>query len=455
MSDRTREDSYDAMLRLADLFADTASDLRERARLGQLVLRDEDVAASAELSPITWASAEEEVRAATTGRHGLEAYSTGLDADAVAVRATVLTYRWIDELRATAARTIGSVAARAVGYLAPEVELGGAVVTAGLIETDAEDRDGVVAYLGELADQTPDLMAHVSGAGGLLDGLRLRSLLTTGVVAGADGEAVARGGLAAAGVEPMTADAAAALRDAAGPLLAVADEAATPPGAEAPGPAEAGADPGPDLPRSLEDLMTVLASTTERVAVRRVAEGRYTAYLPGPAGRGRLRLVGGDPSAYTRAVVRAVEQAVAGEAPATVMLVGWGPGGAAAAEIAATRPSDAFEVDQLVVAGAPAAQVPRIPGSTRVLSLEDRGDPVALLGSLVNARATNRLTVVFDAGTGREPDAYVAAGRAADSAGHDAVRAEVARLRELGYLAAPGTPDGAVTPGRARTRPAG
>ena len=53
-------------------------------------------------------------------------------------------------------------------------------------------------------------------------------------------------------------------------------------------------------------------------------------------------------------------------------------------------------IDQVVTAGAPSAHVPRIPETTRVLSLEDRSDPVALLGSLVNAGAANRVTVVFD-----------------------------------------------------------
>ena len=455
MTGRAREDTYDAMLRLADLFADTAAELRERSRLGLLVLRDEDVAGSAELSPASWEAAEADVRAAMSGRHGLEAQSAGLDADALVVRATVLTYRWIDDLQRTAARTIGSVAARAIGYLAPEVELGGAVVSAGLVETDPGDRDEVAAYLGELAEEVPDLMAHVTGEGGLLAGLQLRSLLATGAVAGADGEAVARGGLAAAGVDPLTGDTAAALRDAAGPLLAEAEE--PPADADAP-PPEGSPEEAADLPRTLEELMAALASTTGRVAVRRVAEGRYTAYLPGPAGRGRLRLVGGDPSAYTSAVVRAVEQAVEGEAPGRVMLVGWGQGGVAAAEIAATRPSDRFEVEQVVIAGAPAAQVPVIPETTRVLSLEDRRDPVALLGSLVNTRASHRLTVVFDAGEEAGPGAYVAGGRAADAADHDAVRAEVTRLRELGYLAASDAPAPGVTGvtrGRARTRPAG
>ena len=90
-------------------------------------------------------SAEAEVRAATTGRHGLLDRSVELDADALVVRATVLTYRWIDELQTAAYETLGCIAGRAIGYLAPEVALGGAIVSAGLIETDALDREGVAA----------------------------------------------------------------------------------------------------------------------------------------------------------------------------------------------------------------------------------------------------------------------------------------------------------------------
>ena len=63
--------------------------------------------------------------------------------------------------------------------------------------------------------------------------------------------------------------------------------------------------------------------------------------------------------------------------------------------------SEAFVVDQVVTAGAPGSQVHLIPEGTRVLSLEDRADPVALLGSLINARVSNRLTVVFDGGDDR------------------------------------------------------
>ena len=122
------------------------------------------------------------------------------------VRTTVLTYRWIDELQDAAYKTLGSIAGRAIGYLAPEIALGGAIVSAGLIETDALDRDGVAAYLNELAENNPELMDHVtSGGGGLLDGLQMRSVLTVGVMAGDDrrgwrpGAGCGRSGSASAG----------------------------------------------------------------------------------------------------------------------------------------------------------------------------------------------------------------------------------------------------------------
>ena len=79
-----------------------------------------------------------------------------------------------------------------------------------------------------------------------------------------------------------------------------------------------------------------------------------------------------------------------------------------AAELAAASVSDAFTVDAVVTAGSPSAHVPRIPDRVRVLSLEDRDDPVALLGSLVNAGAANRTDVVFDASGAAPGEAYLA-----------------------------------------------
>ena len=117
------------------------------------------------------------------------------------------------------------------------------------------------------------------------------------------------------------------------------------------------------------------------------------------------------------------------------MLVGWAHGGVTAAGVAANVRSEAFVVDQVVTAGSPRSQVHQIPDGTRVLSLEGRTDPVALLGSLINARVTNRLTVVFDGGDEHGTPSYVAGGRVADGAGHPELRAEITRLQELGYLA--------------------
>ena len=417
-------DKYDQMLALADLFDSSGNEMRTRARLGAEILGDDDVVDTGELSKATWAQAEEDIRAATTGKHGLLTRSVELDADALVVRATVLTYRWIDELQQAAYKTLGSIAGRAIGYLAPEVALGGAIVSAGLIETDALDRDGVTAYLSELAENNPDLMDHLSGGGGLLDGLHMRSLLTAGVLGSDQGAHAARGGLRAIGVEPFGTDAISAFRDSAGSFVET-DE-----------PAPDAATSSAGAPRSLEELMANLVAEDRRISVQRVGAGRYIAYLPGALGTesGRLRLVGADPTTSAGQVVRAIEKALTDD-DARVMLVGSAAGGAIAAEIAATVTSERFVVDQVVTAGAPAALVPRIPEATRMLSLEDRSDPVALLGSLINAKTTNRLTVVFDGNSADGTDLYVAGARAADSAEHPELRAEISRMQELGYLA--------------------
>lgn len=420
---------YDRMLALADLFDSAGEELRARARLGEAILRDEQVEPSAALSPNTFEDAETDIHAATAGKRGLLSRSIELDADALVVRATVLTYRWIDELQDVAYRTLGSIAGRAIGYLAPEVALGGAIVSAGLIETDSLDRDGLATYLGELAEQNPDLLQHVtSGGGGLLEGLQMRSLLTASFLAGERGPAAGRAGLEAVGAAEFRADAADAFRDIAAGL---SDDVVT-----ESEPAEVD---GGEPPRSIADLMTKLSGVERLVRVQKVADHRFIAYLPGAGGRnGRLRLVDGDTGEYGARVVSALERAVGDDADAKVMLVGAAHGGLTAAEVAASVRSDRFSVDQVVTAGAPAAQVPVVPASTRVLSLEDRADPVALLGSLINQGVSNRVTVVFDGDEARRQgstDLYVAGGRAADASTHPALRAEIDRLVELGFLA--------------------
>ncbi|WP_028654425.1 hypothetical protein [Nocardioides sp. J54] len=423
-------DKYDQMLRLADLFDDAGAQMRAWARLGRDVLTDPDVVDSARLSPATWASAEEEVRAATTGKDGLLSRSIELDADALVLRATVLTYRWIDELQAAAYQTLGTIAGKAIGYLAPQVSLGGAIVAAGLIETDALDRDGVTTYLNELAEANPEVMEHVTTGGGLLDSLQMRGLLTAGVLSGEGGRAARAGGLRASGIAPLADDWGAALRDVAVDLDA---------GEPAPVPADLAA--ASEVPAGLGDLMALLADGDDSLLVRvlRVGPDRLLAFLSGAAAptprAGRLRLVSGDSSRHAEAVVRALTAAAA-ESPGEtrVMLVGRGTGGSAALEIATRTDLPGFVVDQVVTASAPAAALPALPPHVRVLSLEDRSDPVALLGSLINAGSANRLTVVYDAGADPDVPALVAGGRAADRADHPELAATLARWRELGYL---------------------
>lgn len=120
-----------------------------------------------------------------------------------------------------------------------------------------------------------------------------------------------------------------------------------------------------------------------------------------------------------------------------MLLVGCGTGGVAAVTIAARADLPGFVVDRVVAADAPATQMVRLPDSVRVLALEDRSDPVALLGSLVNASAANRTTVVYDSATvGSDTSpAYVGGARAADASAHPDLVAEIDALRELGYLA--------------------
>lgn len=421
-----RADSYAAMLRLAGLLDDSGDDLRRRAALGALITRDSSFVDSAALAPRTHQEAEEAIQAATTGKHGLLARSIELDADALVLRATVLTYQWIDELQDAAFQTLGTIAGRAIGYLAPEVALGGAIVSAGLIETDALDRDGVAAYLSELAESNPELMDHVTTGGGLLDSLQMRSMLTAGVLAGDPMRLSVAGGLRAIGVDPLPTGAHAAVRDVGAGVVSHLLESLPP----------NESDQGEGAPpRDLASLMAELAATAEPVVVRRVGAGRYVVYLNGPAANGEtLRLVTGDGSSYAGYVVRCIEKVVAGEDDVRVMLVGTGQGGVGAAEVAAGAPSRHFVIEQVVTAGSPCAHVPRIPESTRVLSLEDRADPVALLGSLMNIGATNRVTVVHDVDPGSDDSGPVHGGRVSDAATHPALVAELDRLRDLGFL---------------------
>ncbi len=242
-------DKYERMLRRADLCDASGQEMRLRSKLGAEILRDEAVAESSALSKPTFDAAADDIRSATTGTRGLLTRSIELDVDALVVCATVLTYRWIDELQEAAYTTLGAIAGRAIGYLAPGVALGGAIVSAGLIETDALDRDGIADYLSDLAEANPDLMDHVtSGGGGLVEAMQLRSLLTSGLLAGDRGRLAAAGGLRAIGVEAFAGVTTAAVRDVAGPVVTPEPAPAEPAGSPASPPRRSATSPGRSWP---------------------------------------------------------------------------------------------------------------------------------------------------------------------------------------------------------------
>ena len=365
-----------------------AQEMRARSRLGAEILRDEAVAESSDALP---ADLRRGRRRRPRGHHRQATACSPAPSSSTPMR------WWCGRpcsptagsttCRRPPTSTLGAIAGRAIGYLAPGVALGGAIVSAGLIETDALDRDGIAGYLNELAEANPDLMDHVtSGGGGLVEAMQLRSLLTSGVLAGDGGRLAAAGGLRAIGVAPFPGDpdrrGAGRGRTGRGPGRGDASRPA------------AGRRGGVDRPpRTLEELMTTLS----HVGAGHRAPGRRRPLhrLPARTRRGWPRCAGGPPAAARRrrrVVVRRARRrprsrrAVAGTDGATVMLVGSAQGGVAAAEIAAEAGSASFTVDQVVTAGAPSAQVPALPAGTRMLSLEDRDDPVALLGSLLERR---------------------------------------------------------------------
>lgn len=429
----------ESLRRLADLLDAAAGELRERAQLAERVLADPEVVASTDFSPVSGTAVANALAAATAGRSGLRATAAAIEADAELARATVETYLRLDALRRAVEQTLGPMAGRAVDALVTEVGLGEPVVVPD--EPEELDRDRLLACLAELGRRHRDLVDRVIGDG-LLESLWMRSLLLAPALADDTG-AAARATLAAlgadVGVDP-SADHGGGPRGDTGADPGPADEATPSDQPGSPGRATGRASGLDERPAGLSGLMALLSSATRAVTVLRTAPGVYVVLLPG-AGTG-LHVVGDDESSYAERAIRALERTIRRHGdhrapePARVLLAGSGPGGATALDIAALSESPLFQVERVVTAGAPSAQVPRVPRYTRMISLEDRADPVTLLGSLVNAGSDNRLSLIFD-GSGIDGDVhdhYLAAAHAADLADHPELQAELDELRRLGYL---------------------
>ena len=219
-------------------------------------------------------------------------------------------------------------------------------------------------------------------------------------------------------------------------------------------------------PRSVEDLVEHLAQLSELSAPGRPemngtievqsftgddGVARHVVYLPGtddmaalPTGdlvrdmETNYQLIGGTDSAYGRGIRSALLDA--GLDGKAVMLVGHSQGGMVATSLAADPDfTHKFDVEHVLTAGSPTAQVAQLPDGTQALHLENRGDAVPLLDGEDNPDQPHRTTVLFDGGTHRTADnhdlvRYAAGAAAAEASGHGSVRDQVARMHADGYL---------------------
>ncbi|GAA1232612.1 hypothetical protein [Oryzihumus leptocrescens] len=166
---------------------------------------------------------------------------------------------------------------------------------------------------------------------------------------------------------------------------------------------------------------------------------------------GNLRLVGNQPTVYSRGVVQAMVRAgVPRSAP--VMLVGHSQGGMTAYQIAAdqsrlratgSRHGQAFNITHVITAGSPLATM-TVPDGVRVLSLEASGDIVPDLDGAPNPDRAGHLTYSFerdrgDIGTNHGFDGYEGAAAGVDrlaARGAPGAAGFVDSLRLDGFLAA-------------------
>ena len=347
------------------------------------MLRDPAVAGVGRAGRPTYRQAEEDIRAATRARAALLARSLELDADALVVRATVLTYQWIDELRDAATPT----SARSPAVRSATWPLGRARRRdrRGRADRDRRPRPRRRRRLPQRArgDQPradgPRHQWWRGAAGQPADA----GVLTAGVLSGDPGRQVARGGLRALGVDAMRHDSSAAVRDTrraahgrAGPQAARAAEMSRP------------------APRNVADLMRVLheldrpvsSSAPHRVATSPSSANPLAARATGgaTAGRRRPRRTRRDRSPWrSRPRSRASDAHLLPSAPEPAARSrpsspparrSWGP---------PPSPSTAWSPR---VRRRPTCRGCR---AVRMLAFEDRADPVALLGSLVTAGDRN------------------------------------------------------------------
>ena len=150
------------------------------------------------------------------------------------------------------------------------------------------------------------------------------------------------------------------------------------------------------------------------------------------------QLIGGMDTAYGRGIQQAMLDA--GLEGKDVMLVGHSQGGMVSTSLAADPDfTRHFNVQHVVTAGSPTAQVPDLPSGTSAIHFENRGDAVPLLDGEDNPDQPNRTAVKFDEGSSEVGDNhairhYANGAAAADASTNGSIQDQVRQMQQDGYL---------------------
>lgn len=442
---------YEQMLALAERYESQAADFVEMAGLGVRVMANGDLLESSILSPSSFADAEVQVLDATTGADGLTVRAIGIEADALGVRAVVAAFEASDALSKHAIEmfdsALGQMLLPAALASLPALLVAGGAGYAYYSTLSPAEQEALTAQLaddlGQLLHDHPELAQHlINGGGGLIQSL----LPGIGLLDPGDGPIG----------QATTNDAAR--------LLALL----------------LGNDTGYDVaqlggidptfnqshaPRSLEDLMLSLNDTNlidqkdpdahGAIQIQKITENgqeRYVVYIPGTDDMSPIpqdgehardmetnyQLIGGMDSAYGRGIQQAMLDA--GLEGKDVMLVGHSQGGMVSTSLAADPDfTKHFNVQHVVTAGSPTAQVPDLPSSTSAIHFENRGDAVPLLDGEDNPDQPNRTTVKFDEGSSQIGDNhaikhYANGAAAADASTNGSIQDQIRQMQQDGYL---------------------
>lgn len=442
---------YEQMLALAERYERQAGDFVEMAGLGARIMANGDLLESAILSPISFGDAELQVLDATTGTDGLTVRAIGIEADALGVRAVVAAFKASDSLSRHATEVLDNALGKLlfVGTVAalPALLAAGGISYAYYSTLSPEEQEALKAQLadnlGQLLHDHPELAQHlINGGGGLLESL----VPGLGLLDPGDGP-----------IDQATTNDAAR-------LLALLLGNSTDFDVNQ----LDGIDPSMNqshTPRSLEELMLSLNDTnlldqTEpdhhgAIQIQRIVENgqeRFIVYIPGTDDMGPIpqdgehardmetnyQLIGGMDSAYGQGIQQAMLDA--GLEGKDVMLVGHSQGGMVSTSLAADPDfSRHFNVQHVVTAGAPTAQVPDLPSGTSAIHFENRGDAVPLLDGEDNPDQPNRTTVKFDEGSSDTADNhaikhYANGAAAADASTNGSIQDQIRQMQEDGYL---------------------